>query len=907
MELHYKKGTSTTTGDDKLMVSYLGGLLLNIHTNFLNLAFDCASAYYLTGNTDYAQLAADIISSYTEGLSQMNMSSHNYGGLLLTESYIVEARYTHVLPLAYDLIKSYISAPGVTVFDPITKGRKPFDEAAVQKYFVNQVNCTLNSGLGDNNWAVMESPVAWYSLMNVTDETTRNALFNKMYVTGVEKRQDPLPELIDGNVNEQGAWAESFTYSSNQVMRVLMFIESVDREWPELNLLDNYMHLVDGCNFFQNFYYPNGEHARFGDSHRGDAVDGVFDYAGYEDQYELIYRLADNNPDNAHLQDVKQQMGNHLKYYYGENNERSHTWENGGFYYDTPLKLFWGYDFDQYNAEPFVPSTTKIAKRQGLVVQRNLFGANAKQNGLMCYSGGASYVHSDCSGLDLELYGLGEVLGTSGGEDKVRSSSFHDDYLKEYPGHNSVTVNGISKGIGGWGGSGMPTTQTLALEPLMDEAPISENFTFSQQLIDDVTQKYDQQRTVSIIRTSPTTGYYFDMFRSKGDGLVDKFHDYLYHNIGDEMKLMDADGVDLSTTATNSRFSQFLNKAGWGFIEDIHTTATLNEPVKVRFAMTKEGKYMHALMPKTADMEYSKALTPATIDAPSGYDKTKTPLLIIRKNGEAWNNPFVVAYEPSMNTEPSIQSVENMVVNNKVLGTIVKSVVNGKAIYDYILAMDKPDSVAFSGVGIVFNGRFAIVRKEFIGNAEKVTLYIGDGNELTYGDSTLVANSKNQGLKVYEQDITPFYALNLSAENGSCTATPDLAEYIEGSQVSIIPTPKEGYTFSHWSGAVSSSENPLTITFNSNMSLVAHFEEASALNELNRIDVIISPNPSDGVFNIKVDNGDESNYEVFDSRGVKVQTGRFVGRETLTIDSAGIYFIKVSSSKGYVLRKLVVM
>jgi hypothetical protein len=49
-----------------------------------------------------------------------------------------------------------------------------------------------------------------------------------------------------------------------------------------------------------------------------------------------------------------------------------------------------------------------------------------------------------------------------------------------------------------------------------------------------------QERTLALIRTSETSGYYIDVFRSKSS-LPNEFHDYLYHNIGDELRFLNDD------------------------------------------------------------------------------------------------------------------------------------------------------------------------------------------------------------------------------------------------------------------------------------------------------------------------------------------------------------------------------
>ena len=49
-----------------------------------------------------------------------------------------------------------------------------------------------------------------------------------------------------------------------------------------------------------------------------------------------------------------------------------------------------------------------------------------------------------------------------------------------------------------------------------------------------------KQRPTAIVKTSAKGGYYIDVFRSMKMEGGDKMHDYFYHNLGQEMKVMDA-------------------------------------------------------------------------------------------------------------------------------------------------------------------------------------------------------------------------------------------------------------------------------------------------------------------------------------------------------------------------------
>ena len=70
-------------------------------------------------------------------------------------------------------------------------------------------------------------------------------------------------------------------------------------------------------------------------------------------------------------------------------------------------------------------------------------------------------------------------------------------------------------------------------------------------------------------------------------------------------------------------------------------------------------------------------------------------------------------------------------------------------------------------------------------------------------------------------NITPRYTLTASAGEGG-SVSPTTGSFNAGTQVSVTATPNSGYTFSGWSNG--STDNPLTVTLNSNTSITANFE-----------------------------------------------------------------------------------
>ena len=65
--------------------------------------------------------------------------------------------------------------------------------------------------------------------------------------------------------------------------------------------------------------------------------------------------------------------------------------------------------------------------------------------------------------------------------------------------------------------------------------------------------------------------------------------------------------------------------------------------------------------------------------------------------------------------------------------------------------------------------------------------------------------------------------MTITATNGSVTKSPDKANYNDGETVTLEAVPDTGYNFVNWSGHLSGSSNPATITMDADKSVTANF------------------------------------------------------------------------------------
>lgn len=768
-------GISDLATDDNLSESQASSLN-KAHYTVLSRASYAGMLYYLTEENKYAQYAADVIWYYFQELSTRTPENTAIGG-----NYFYDPRSTYTeLAAAYDLVYNFLNKPGTQVYDESTGGYIAFNNATAQKAMKNVAgNALLESNGTDtrygklvSNHPILTAPGTLAAIMCIDDDTERNRLFDVFWNTGT-KRQNSFTKTIMPMFGEQGIWPESTSYSfMSNIQRVL---NMVDRFKPELKVTDRYMNSLEGVFLFENLRNPDRTFVRFGDSKR------------FNDGTKNLYTYVLNIAKRRGYTDLQDRAETALAQYYNAIGGRSTTFSSSPFESTSHLDLFWGEELPESAFEKFDYKPTVIIKHAGVALQRNYTDVDNVEYGLCGVIGGAHYVHSHCTGIAMELYGRNYQMAPSGGMPvsvAERKLPTHTNYFRLYAGNNTVIINGTSHGRqkGSWASNSyvwQNTTRNIAAEPGHLEDPLNTNFSFATQLLEDEINNSEQMRTLSTIRTSPTTAYYFDMFRS--NSLDDNiFHDYIYHNIGDETSIKNAtDDTELvlnSTSRYQSDIGDPVQSPGWRMFENTEVSTATSDPVDIRFHINHNDRYMHMKTPGGSGYEYTRALGPASREAKNGYTKKKTQIVAIRKNGEAWQKPFIAVFEPSDLSESTIVSVENLMYRTKVVGAVVTSMVEGKEIKDYIINNDKSESIELAEHLIKFTGRFGIVRSEPLPDgAQDVTLYIGEGSSLQYGGLSVSGGSNNKNVGVFEgiEDITEVVLSNESLVEKSIEVYPN--------------------------------------------------------------------------------------------------------------------------------------
>ncbi len=719
-----------------------------------NDALDCAVLYYLTGNAAYAQCAADILFNAVKTLLPVAAStSTGNGGWIFQADLLKEARVTGTqLPIIYDLIHPWLSISTNKVHDAKTNTMVAFNFTSAQSVFRKQYELTRDHGQKESNWSALMATMMLNNLLALDNSTERNTAL-QIYLTTGTSRQASLQYDYRHYTKAGDIWPESLQYAGavgGIRSTHMVLLERVD---PTLNLFNAYPNFPLSLPRISYLRYPNGEQVMFGDGHRAGSNGSYF-------SYEQIYQhaLARGRTDLTSF------FGSLINGGVADGNYDRSTTDS----YSTlgtqiePLQLLWqAASLPEPAVTPTLPRTDTLPFA-GITLQRNPAPSNNSTYGLMGFVGGAAHVHSHASGMSMELFGMGEVLGAKSGTESY-GTAINENHYRLFAANNTIIVNGASRGEGDWGGFGINTVQTVSMEPQAFANAVSPNYSFTTSSFADnrgTQAEGTQQRTLAIVRTSPTTGYYVDVFRSKSTvtnrtvttlngNQTNQYHDYIYRNIGENSVNLRADGVALPLTSQPNRFQNDIGdeneQPGWRYFTNTTVSFPTSQSIRAQFVATVSGttRYMDLHMPAVASREYAKVDSPAILEAPSPYHNRVAPTLVVRQIGEAWNKAFATVYEPHFGiADSTVQNVTQLVRSGIVVGVKVESTVAGKNLVQYIFSNPAAaETYTDATAGVSFTGRFGIASNNGDGTT---TLYLGEGSAIAFrGNSITTTNSSS--------------------------------------------------------------------------------------------------------------------------------------------------------------------
>ena len=629
---------------EKTSPAKTGCNIAGVNRYIVGIARDAARIYAATGDMRYGQMAAKVFDVYMKGIAYRNVPidlNHGHQQTLvgMTTFEVIHEDVINELTQMYPLIK------------PLVKDDQAVIEAGFKKWAEN----IIANGVPHNNWDLFQADfIVKIALVLQDDQAYADGKGKQYYLDYIVNqnsiRQWSMNKLIDFGFDAKSkTWYESPGYSTTVLSSICDFANMLD-EKAGIDLFKLRPILTEAVKTSAEYLFPNRMIAGFGDTHPGylntGGIDQVLKYATRHKNKNLISEM--NLLKNA----VAPQA---------------------------PIS-----EIEAYTSTLFyAPNVSWIAMRSGM----------DKQHDLMASINASLGNHQHANGISLELYGKGYVLGPDAGIGRTLYSGL--DYLEYYsqmPAHNTVVVDGVSsypvmmsqhafKVVASYPevSKEQPASKKLSEKKLsiQKDSELKDKITYATVSFIEPETQAQQQRTTAIVKTSAKGGYYIDVFRSKKKEGGDKTHDYFYHNLGQEMKVMDAtSGQPLDMKPTEELAFAGGHLYAYSYIYDKKSTEMQNS-VKTQF-VTKilDDKVVEAMdgqreiimtmwMKKDENRTIFQALSPVNLEyermpnQPYKVDEQPVLTFVARQKGEAWNHPFVCVYEPSSDTEPSdIASVD---------------------------------------------------------------------------------------------------------------------------------------------------------------------------------------------------------------------------------------------------------
>ena len=623
--------------------------IAGVNRYIIGIARDAARIYAATGDMRYGQMAAKVFDVYMKGIAYRNVPidlNHGHQQTLvgMTTFEVIHEDVINELTQMYPLIKNLVKE----------------DQAIIESGFKKWAENIIANGVPHNNWDLFQADFIMKIALVLQDNQAYADGKGKQYyldyiVNQNSIRQWSMNKLIDFGFDAKSkTWYEAPGYSTTVLGSICDFANMLD-EKAGIDLFKQRPILKEAVKTSAEYLFPNHMIAGFGDTHPGYLNTGGIDH---------ILKYATRHKDKNLISEM-----NLLK---------------SAVAPKAPIS-----EIEKYTSTLFyAPNVSWIAMRSGM----------DKQHDLMASINASLGNHQHANGISLELYGKGYVLGPDAGIGRSLYSGL--DYLEYYsqmPAHNTVVVDGVSS---------YPVMMSqhafkvvAAYPEVSKEQPASKKLSEQKEKVSYATVSFiepetqaQQQRTTAIVKTSAKGGFYIDVFRSKKIEGGDKMNDYFYHNLGQEMKVMDAaSGQPLDMKPTEELAFAGGHLYAYSYIYD-KKCAEMQNSIKTQFVTKiQDDKVVEAMdgqreitmtmwMKKDENRTIFQALSPVNLEyermpnQPYKVDEQPVLTFVARQKGEAWNHPFVTVYEPSSDTEPGdIASVDFFEPEQKgAVGILVK-------------------------------------------------------------------------------------------------------------------------------------------------------------------------------------------------------------------------------------------
>ncbi|GIZ08770.1 hypothetical protein [Flavobacterium sp. UMI-01] len=676
-----------------------GHMIRANNMEILQLAEKASFAYFVTQEEKYAKFSADILWTWLLGTYYMNppldpqkssggRGGYEKGGILGYYDYEV-IHDDRQIPAAaiYDFVHDYM----VQHPHPHLKSMQKSTEDVAGTVFKRFIEIDLIRGGKVGNWNVNRYKNIIGSMLVLESNDFYADKKGKEYYIPFYTENRPsdnfagLPVIMDFYNKETGLWPESPGYATGMIPTVLDMGLQLYR--AGVNTLAGNPIILKAAMANLGWLDARGNLVVFGDM-RG----GAADMSSFESL--LTYSTWEKDPETAKTVAtvIRKSIAS------GQYDRNKSDWRGIVLNQSLPESPS---DLPYHNA-----AYSEFHKH---LILRN---GNDEKNGLMfTLYGGKNKSHLTANGLAMQFYGKGWAMAPD-------ASAYESYWSSDAPYHRGIL--GSNTIVPGYAEGDITIN---AMDPKTDKGSFYNSVTTSNHCSFADVSASEKRRLVAMVRTSETTGYYVDIFRSNQAD-----NDYIHHNLGNSAVLQTAENTPLALQKTNDlgtkyakEYSFFTNQQKAAYSNDFNatwTTKTVSPALHTSMWMMGQNNRELYLVDAPPTTLLSN-VTPGQVNK----SPEPTPTLIVRQNNNnGEKNPFVAVFENYNEGEKAIDKIEKIATSEKFVSIAVTSKNSMQFICNAI------DNQLYQPTkGLKFQGTFGIASEE---NGKFQYLYLGKGKAL---------------------------------------------------------------------------------------------------------------------------------------------------------------------------------
>lgn len=697
----------------------------------LKLAEKSAFAYFLTQDEKYAKFSSDILWNWLLGTYYMKPpldpknstngpGGYAPGGIMGYYDYeVIHDDRQIPSAIAYDFLHDYMNQHPHPHLKEIHKTTTEIAGLVFKRF----IEIGMVRGGRKGNWNVNRYKNIINSILVLeSNEFYEDGKGREYYIPFYTKISTDycaaLPEIIDFYDPITGLWPESPGYASGMIplvleMGILLYKSGI-------NTLAGNPIIAKAALANLGWLDPRGNLVVLGDMRGGppnmSSFESLLTYATWEGDMDIAKKMT---------------TVIHKNIASGQYDRNVSDWK--GIVFSQPL----------INSESDLPfHKAAYSPFHKHIIMRN---GNDQNNGLMfTLYGGKQRSHLTKNGLAMQFYGSGWAMAPD-------ASAYESYWSADAPYHRGIL--GSNTIVPGYRHGDIVVN---AMNPSVDANSGFYNSSETSDFVSFADVSADEKRRlVALVRTSKTSGYYVDVFRSDQSKNY-----YIHHNLGNSMVLKNTSNTQLPlksvsdlNVASNESGTFFKNQRKINYSNDFITTWTttaVSPSLNVTmWMMGQKNRELYAVEAPPTTLRHD--VTPGQVNK----SPESTPTLIVaQKNNNGSKNPFVSVFETYENGKKSIETISKINTSDH----FISITVNSKKSTQYICnATD--DKLYQPQTDLKFQGIFGVASEE---NNNFQYLYLGKGKLLQHGDYKIQAVNefvsaelKREGDKYYYSSDKP--------------------------------------------------------------------------------------------------------------------------------------------------------